>query len=348
MPEPYDIVPYSDTFAGPARKLVLEVMGPTAATPVTEQFWAWKHDQNPFGSSYGLCAMQHNRMLSLRVLMQWSFEATDGSRIRAGRAVDTVTRPSCQRMGLFSSLTKQALGDLGTAGVHVIFNTPNSKSLPGYLGMGWKDLGKVPLFISALRPRRILRGILFPPKAGTPEMAALAPFFADDVPAWSEFRAGHVGAVSVLVASMERNRPRTGYRTPRSMEYLDWRYGGHPSVTYRVVTLEENGALRGFAVLRPNVRHGLLEAVLCELFFMDADPAAGRRLIRRVRQSTRADYLIAHFSEASVERSLLRAPAFWRIPRKGITLAVRLLNETCTDPLTPENWDLTLGDLEIF
>ncbi|MCZ7631249.1 MAG: hypothetical protein M5U19_20355 [Microthrixaceae bacterium] len=57
--------------------------------------------------------------------------------------------PSGRARGIFTKLTLGAIPDLRADGVGAIFNTPNDKSRPGYLKMGWSTVGRVP---AAIRP----------------------------------------------------------------------------------------------------------------------------------------------------------------------------------------------------
>jgi GNAT superfamily N-acetyltransferase len=77
----------------------------------------------------------------------------DGTTINAVRAVDTATHPDWQGRGIFSRLTLGALDDLRDDGVDCVFNTPNDKSRPGYLKMGWQQVGKVPVSVRLTGPR---------------------------------------------------------------------------------------------------------------------------------------------------------------------------------------------------
>ncbi len=61
------------------------------------------------------------------------------------RAVDTATDPDFQGAGIFRRLTLHALDALPALGVEFVFNTPNDKSLPGYLKIGWKVIGRAPV-----------------------------------------------------------------------------------------------------------------------------------------------------------------------------------------------------------
>ena len=73
------------------------------------------------------------------------------------RAVDTATHPDHRGIGIFSMLTDQALHELrGQA--ELVFNTPNGRSLPGYLKMGWRTVGRIPVAVRVRRPITVARG----------------------------------------------------------------------------------------------------------------------------------------------------------------------------------------------
>ena len=61
--------------------------------------------------------------------------------------MDTATHPDFQGKGIFTTLTLGAIPDLRDDGVDLVFNTPNDKSRPGYLKMGWSEVGRVPVGI---------------------------------------------------------------------------------------------------------------------------------------------------------------------------------------------------------
>ena len=111
-----------------------------------EAFFAWKHDENTFGRSPAWVAVaEDGTIVGLRVFLRWRFREPSGSTFTAVRAVDTATHPDWQGKGIFTKLTLGAIPDLRSDGVDVIFNTPNDKSRPGYLKMGWSQVGRVPV-----------------------------------------------------------------------------------------------------------------------------------------------------------------------------------------------------------
>src|SRR5688572_28823803 len=119
--------------------------------PISEKFWNWKHNQNPFGSSYVLLAEENDQIIGVRAFMKWKWR-WKGELYSAIRAVDTSTHPDHQGKGIFKKLTLHQLEICKQKGEHFVFNTPNNDSRPGYIKMGWVQQGKMPLKIKLLRP----------------------------------------------------------------------------------------------------------------------------------------------------------------------------------------------------
>ena len=126
--------------------------------PKSEVFWRWKHIENPFGKSPVLLAFDEDKLIGVRAFMRWEWSAS-GKIIKAVRAVDTATHPDFHGMGIFSKLTAHLVDQCRDSGVDVIFNTPNKKSLPGYLKMGWYRVGRLPVQLNLTgrlsRPKQI-------------------------------------------------------------------------------------------------------------------------------------------------------------------------------------------------
>jgi GNAT superfamily N-acetyltransferase len=117
------------------------------------RFFEWKHAENPFGASPAWVALDGDRLVGFRTFLRWGFTWGERS-VKGVRAVDTATHPDYQGRGVFSRLTRMALEELMSEGVDFVFNTPNEKSRPGYLKMGWHVVGRLPVLA---RPRSIGR-----------------------------------------------------------------------------------------------------------------------------------------------------------------------------------------------
>jgi GNAT superfamily N-acetyltransferase len=142
--------------------------GPAGRRP--PELFRWKHLDNPFGTSFLLLAAADGRLVGLRAFMRWQFLA-GGRVVSAARAVDTATHPDFQGMGIFTRLTLAALDEV-RGQVDLVFNTPNAKSRPGYLKMGWREVGRVPVTVRVRRPLRLLRGRRPGAEAGQPPPVA--------------------------------------------------------------------------------------------------------------------------------------------------------------------------------
>jgi GNAT superfamily N-acetyltransferase len=291
------------------------------------RFLEWKHLENPFGVSPMWVALDGDRVVGFRTFLRWQFVTPTGATVDAARAVDTATDPDHQGRGIFTQLTLEAIAELPADGVSFVFNTPNEKSLPGYLKMGWREVGRLAV---AVQPTRVR----FPRVIGTARRPAgrwPLPTTAGAEPA-SAF--ADAGAIDALLASQPAAR---GLSTRRSAALLRWRYGLEP-LGYRVVTL--GTAADGLAVFRRRRRGEAVEGVVCDVVAPHGDPKAQSELLRRVRRAADADYLLR-----LDPRPVTRGP-FVRLPRVGPVLACRALRNASTPDLS--GWALTMGDVELF
>ena len=145
------IRPMRDADLDAVVKLLTTSLGPAPGGADRRALFVWKHLENHFGRSIALVAEDDEGLLGLRAFMRWEFDGPGGP-YRAVRAVDTATHPRAQRRGIFSRLTTAALEACREDGVDLVYNTPNEKSLPGYLKMGWTRVTKWPVSIKVRRP----------------------------------------------------------------------------------------------------------------------------------------------------------------------------------------------------
>jgi predicted N-acetyltransferase YhbS len=290
-----------------------------------EALFRWKHLDNAFGRSPMWVACDGDRIVGLRTLMRWEFER-DGEVFRCVRAVDTATHPEFQGRGIFRRLTLDALAALELDGVDFVFNTPNAQSLPGYLKMGWQELGRARASIRPLTLR-------------APYVIARS-----RVPAshWSEEIAFGLNVDDVLDDDATRrliaSTPTTHeYRTRTTAPFLAWRYGT-PLLGYRAVVTAD-GIERGVAIVRVRTRGTAREVVLATILLpADGSRAALGRLLQAVRRAARghADYLLGVGS----------IPGAMPLPRFGPIVTTRSVVRTAPQAL--RELRLALGDIELF
>lgn len=290
-------------------------------------FFVWKHLENAFGPSPAWVAVDQAKVVGFRAFLRWELES-DGEVLRVVRAVDTATDPDHQRQGIFSRLTRQALTELADEGVAFVFNTPNEKSRPGYLKMGWSDVGRLPL---VARPRS-LRAL-----ARVVQARQVAERWSLPTPAG--VAAGEALADTDRVTAILGSQPRrAGMHTNRHASFLGWRYGFEP-LRYRAMPAGRD-LDDGFAVFRLRRRGTATEAAVADVLVPGADPRLAAQALRKVASAEGVDYAIALNPPGSHRAGFL--PALGQGPR----LVWRGLNRTEKPP--PRSWDLALADVELF
>ena len=312
------------------RGAVLRLLGPTLGWSSDDSFaafYAWKHEQNPFGPSPSWVAVDGHEVVGLRNFLRWEHVAPGGEVLRTVRAVDTATRRSHQGRGIFRRMTLHALDDLRAEGVAFVFNTPNDSSRPGYLKMGWTQVGHLAASVrltSPASPWRMARARVpadiwsVPSTAGRPATEVLAS------PGLAEL----VGSVA----------PPGRLSTHRTPAFLRWRYGFGP-LGYRAVTLGDD-VRDGVALFRVRRRGSALECALCDVLAPAADPGAHRALVRSTARTSGADYVIRLGGPAVDRVGFVRAP-------RGPVLTWRPLRDGTAGGRV-DDWALALGDIELF
>jgi GNAT superfamily N-acetyltransferase len=291
-------------------------LGETPLLKRTRAQWSWKHERNPFGRSIVLVATSGGRIAGVRALMRWHLTTIDQVTLSCLRPVDTATHPDFERQGIFRRLTMDALDLARAEGVHLVFNTPNSRSGAGYLSMGWEQVGAI--------------GVLVRPRLGreVPRPGIEAPTLSDVVPSSMPFQP---------IDSIDR--PPRGLRTRRTADYQRWRFGSHPTVRYGML-----GTQSGAAVVRAGVRGPRVELVLSDLL-----GHAGSREVRRAAKSNRARYMAGFFSSGSPERRSALAGGMVPIPGlRTLQLVALPLTDLDIDVFDLGCWDIATSDLELL
>jgi len=307
--------------------LATAALGWTAGDP-NEALFRWKHLENPFGASGLWVGEAEGQIVAFRALMRWEFDAPDGRRRRAVRAVDTATDPAHQGRGWFRRLTLLGLDEVRADGTDFVFNTPNDQSRPGYLKMGWQAVGRVPVAVGVRGARSARRMVTARVPAGKWSIDTTAGEPAAEVLA-------ETAQLESLLASQPAPR---GLRTARTPAFLRWRYADGP-IRYRAV-LRTARVGDGLALFRLRDRGAAVEATLCDVIVPGGDPRARHELVRSVRRAARPDYVIR------VQRPIAQ-DGLVRLPAQGPLLTWRGVTSGADLP-TGDAWDLRLGDIELF
>ncbi len=288
-----------------------------AMIPKSEKLWNWKHNDNPFGQSPILVAVEENQIIGVRSFLRWEF-MVDGKLLKACRAVDTAVHPAHHGKGIFSNLTLSLINEIKSEGIDFIYNTPNNDSLPGYLKMGWGKWGKLPLKLD------------FHLTVGKNKH----PLQPDD---WK--------GIENLVGEIESSKTiQANYHTHLKEGFLKWRYFECPLFPYYFLSDEENYLL--FYRIKES-KMGR-EIRITDLFVLkdyskDIKSRLQKSLIG-IQKLCGARFTsfsgLGYLDQKSINLGSLP------ILKAGPLVTLRQINEEF-DPMK-ENWKWSLGDLEVF
>ena len=284
--------------------------------PRFEQLFSWKHDENAFGPSYMWVATDGDRIVGLRAFMRWEF-VRGGEVLRAVRAVDTATHPEYQGKGLFTAMTLHGLDVIEADGIDFVFNTPNDKSRPGYLKMGWQEVGKLPVAIRVAGPRGAVR-------------MARSRVASSHWPSEVDLGVPVNEVLSDLASAADVTDDPAAIRTNVSSAFYQWRYGA-AFLGYRAVPTDD-----GYLVARARLRGDAEELVMLDMPGLTL--SAADRVARRLLRPHGLDHAL-RIGPSDLRQGFLPAPG-------GPVVAWR---SVCSDVMPPlADWRIGMGDVELF
>lgn len=279
--------------------------------------WNYKHTDNPFGRSKVLLAEDAGKLIGVRAFMSWKWQ--QGENIwQAWRAVDTATHPQHQGKGIFRTLTMQALEEVAAQEPCFIFNTPNEKSRPGYLKMGWKALGRLNI---AITPSLLY--LFHALKAKNKDRKLLSD-----------------NQLQYICEKENQNRKESGKLfTPKSADYLHWRYRDNPIQTYTILTGE------GWYVAAYKKKHNYFsELRIAEV--LGAENPKHKKIIKRqiAKLALRKRCLFI----TTAHRKLFTLRYYGDLGPILTTNDMTHCNEINTKFNSVDRWEYEIGDLELF
>lgn len=298
--------------------------------PKSEQFWRWKHIDNPFGESPVLVCWENGVLIGVRAFMRWEW-IMNGRIFRTVRAVDTATHPDHQGKGIFRKLTLSLVDKCEKEGVDFVFNTPNLKSKPGYLKMGWTEAGRLPIHIS-VQPINLFKHLVtgFNTSKEVHNGRDLEPLSRPDVE-------------DILMPGMYASSKLVTHVTSK---YLRWRYSDVPVAKYIALSEVKAGALSELLIARIKV-----SKAGCELRIVDRFGNTSKisremeEQLHILKREVKSDY--STISGLCASPSV--AGGIGLTVKRGPIVTVRPLAHKELEFLSNFNeWSPSIGDLELF
>jgi len=296
---------------------LLKVSLGESLTPKSETLWRWKHQRNPFGTSPVLLAELDGKLIGVRAFLRWEFSV--GNKIKkVCRAVDTAVHPDYHGQGIFKKLTLSLIDEMEREGVDFIYNTPNSDSLPGYLKMGWEKWGKLPLKLN------------FHFSQGKNNQSI-------NPEPWSQ--------IENIVGKLEQERQvSTHLNTHLLPGYLAWRYRDCPLFPYHFISDGEA------YVLFYRIKEGKMgrELRITDFFALRELSKNEKNEVQKKLKSAEklAAARFTSYSGLKFALEKIEDLGILTIIQMGPIVTLRQVNPLLK-PLD-QNWNWSLGDLEVF
>jgi GNAT superfamily N-acetyltransferase len=308
--------------------------------------WRWKHFANPFGPSHVLVACNEGgNIIGALVFMHWQFRF--GSQIiQSVRVTDSATLPAYRGLGIATTLRQRLVERAQHEGALLMFGTPNQYALPVSLKVGGQPIGKIRLLLRVLNYRHFVTGLVRSRLREHHSPHDQAQHFFREEPLTVESLLERRGQLTRLLEQDQQFQNKS-YRTHRSLEYLQWRYGEHPLISYYTLFREHRGELLGGLIFRTDTYHSLKGIVLNELLLGRADEHLASTILNQLMSTLDADYILTYFSKDSLHRRILGKRGFLRLPLRAYHLTIGVWGPGVgEESRNLDNWGLTPGELE--
>ena len=284
----------------------------------SKEVWDFKHHDNPFGNSHVLLAIEDEKFVGVRALMKWNWQL-GLVKWTAYRAVDTSTHPDYQGKGIFKKLTLQALSDVKAIHETFVFNTPNDKSRPGYLKMGWVIVDAISIAVVPTLLYSIMG--LFQKKINSSNII--------NSERLEELCRNH----------NERLEKRNVIFTPKSAHYLKWRFEKNPMQDYIVIS-----SYNWYVALYIKKHKFFNELRVTEVIGDESNLYKKEIRCAIAKQALKRNCLIITLANKNLFRISMYGKFGPRLTYKSLTDNVQFNNKA----LTIESWKYSIGDLELF
>lgn len=320
----------------------------------------WRYDQNPHGTAITRVAYEEgdnfvsHYACSPRVVLH---KGEQQAKSIVGQTGDVMTHPERRKLGIFSTLDREAMADAKEAGWPMVFGLPNRQSAHIFTrDLGWKEVGTIRPYTFVLCADAAAREDRM--RAGRAASVAVPWTFWRGTMRRGAMRKNSFGKVNVV--PLPRFQPEVDavgdqvakdypWMVRRDSEYLNWRFCDAPSgrfkaqgafapergmVGYCVVQLPEAGDPVGYLVDVVGVTDEAIDACV---------EAALGHLKKAGASVARAHAITGSWWEKRLKYSGFRPGK----PDDHKIVIAHLLDES--SPLTqvatkPESWYFTDGD----
>ncbi len=231
------------------------------------EWFAWKYEDNPYAVEVPVVvATFDGEVVGCRAFFALEM-AVDGDPCLALQPCDTMVHPDHRRRGLFVRMNRFAVDRYAERPPAFCFNFPNDSSKPGNEAVGWRPVGRVPMYYRVTDPAGALAAL-----AGSGDRAAstsrassssgpvadavgVAHRAGDRLLAPSSHRIRcHESPPIATLAALYGQAPPTGIHAVRSERFYRWRLA-NPERRYHAYVAARGGEPVAAVVVSPAPDH---------------------------------------------------------------------------------------------
>jgi predicted N-acetyltransferase YhbS len=232
-----------------------------SSTQRDNDYWQWKFRSNVFGKSIISIAETDNKIVGIDHFWPWLLEY-NGESIQAYQPCDSAVALRYRGKGIFKKLRLQGIQEARKREGRLLFNFPNSNSLPVNIQVGAKELGQIIWWVRVLEPINMVRGKLGNTRS---ESADIDKAFSMDID---------------KLYSISKDCESFGHflSISRPSGFYEWRYQNRPNRQYGMVSVErEKKMIAGIFTM--NQKGVSREMVLVDIL---GDPGLSEYLFKKI------------------------------------------------------------------
>jgi predicted N-acetyltransferase YhbS len=298
----------------PGVRRVLEATYGGEATPA--EVYDWWSFGCPCASSGFMVAESNGSVVGVQPLEIFPYH--DGQKsFKGGMLTGVAVHPEFRRCGIFSALVKACEQEAWRQGAAFVSTMPNDRSRPGFLKLGYTDLGRRKLLVRLVNPGDMgarsvpWLGRLIGGAAGCIQ-AAVKPTSAEEGLSLTEIK-----SISPEVAdlALQHETLFPGLRIRRSAEWWRWRFLEAPTRRYRILEARaSDGKLAGLGVYTTGWKGRHKVSYLVDLVV--GGERAARAIVNRLCEyaATEGSHAFAAVVSSKSLANALNRAGLWSVP----------------------------------
>jgi len=315
----YSIIDYSEEF----KPQIFSLFKKTFQKEMSEKFWNWRFEKNPYGKPMIKLAFLNDKLIGNYLVHPIQIEYNQ-KQLLSLFSMTTMTDPDFSGQGIMTHLANEVYKKAQSMNFNFVFGFANKNSINLFTKkLDFKQLQIMSEFSIDFNKIKHIKSDLICKKIN---------YFDDS---FSNLYDEQKLELNYLI-------------TPRTKEYLNWRYIQHPEVSYHCYEISIDNVLQGFFVLK------IFKNNTCHIvdFYIKNSNTLFQAMISSIASFCK-DHLLSNLT-LWINRQL---PLFSFLENLGfqsleqpIYFIVKPLNQISLNPilLNYDNWYITMGNSDVY